>query len=819
MKTRLLFSLLISFLSFLNLNAQQIVHYWHFNDASGELAEVYADYYNGDEPSYIVYQKIDENGDDIGIMDDVAGSDVNARNGYEAGRGIRPRNPSFNGELLITLNSEGFQNLTLSYAVQRSGSGMLKQVLFYTTDGVNFEQFGDTVYVETDFELASFDFSAVEEANDNPNFAVKLRFYEQNVASNGNNRLDNVVLEGDIYSTPSIIHYWHFNDASGELAEVYADYYNGDEPSYIVYQKIDENGDDIGIMDDVAGSDVNARNGYEAGRGIRPRNPSFNGELLITLNSEGFQNLTLSYAVQRSGSGMLKQVLFYTIDGVNFEQFGDTVYVETDFELASFDFSAVEEVNDNPNFAVKLRFYEQNVASNGNNRLDNVVLEGNSLGGAVESVVLNESHLVLTPDETFQLIATVLPISASNQNVAWTSDDETIASVSENGLVTAISTGSTNIVVTTEDGGFEAICIIEVVAPFTIEIVVTSDGTPLENAEVTFDGEIGYTDPMGSVSFERIAGNYSISISASGYVGISDNIEITEDATFTFSLSEFSTGLIHYWHFNDLIPGSVPGNIVEADYSITPGDKPNISLGFLPEYVENTIDPAYLDDFTPGSDLNLQMGVDAGAALRVRNRMDQRTLLIELPTTDCEDIILSFDVHRSGSGMLINHFEYSPDGGNTWFNDNISPASITVTETYTTHAIDLTNVVAANNNPDFILRVYYEGNTQQGNGNNRYDNIAMFAKTGLSLSAESTQLTKQLSIFPNPSNGHFNVEITEQLIGSIYSIYDLSGRVIKNGMFNDSLNTINLESLNKGLYLLIVVDNNGEISQNKLMVR
>jgi hypothetical protein len=154
------------------------------------------------------------------------------------------------------------------------------------------------------------------------------------------------------------------------------------------------------------------------------------------------------------------------------------------------------------------------------------------------------------------------------------------------------------------------------------------------------------------------------------------------------------------------------------------------------------------------------MGEAEGAALRVRNRMEHRSFIIEIPSVEVTDLVLSFDVHRSGSGMLINHFEYTLDGGETWLNEGVVPQSINITESYTTHVIDFTAVEGANNNPDFAVRITYEGNIQQSNGNNRYDNIAVFGKTVLS--SVNLESSNALSVYPNPSNGIVTVSLTPE---------------------------------------------------------
>ena len=85
----------------------------------------------------------------------------------------------------------------------------------------------------------------------------------------------------------------------------------------------------------------------------------------------------------------------------------------------------------------------------------------------VESVTLDKTICDLTPNESVQLIATVNPSYATNKSVTWSSSDNNVATVDANGLVTALSAGSTTITVTTADGGKIATCTVNVLAELT----------------------------------------------------------------------------------------------------------------------------------------------------------------------------------------------------------------------------------------------------------------------------------------------------------------------------------------------------------------
>ena len=61
-----------------------------------------------------------------------------------------------------------------------------------------------------------------------------------------------------------------------------------------------------------------------------------------------------------------------------------------------------------------------------------------------------------------QLVATISPSSATNQNLIWSNTDQSVAIVSSSGLVYGRSIGTTTVTVTTQDGGFTDTCLITI---------------------------------------------------------------------------------------------------------------------------------------------------------------------------------------------------------------------------------------------------------------------------------------------------------------------------------------------------------------------
>lgn len=80
------------------------------------------------------------------------------------------------------------------------------------------------------------------------------------------------------------------------------------------------------------------------------------------------------------------------------------------------------------------------------------------------SVSLDKSSLNLSIGGSSDLHATVLPADATDPSVSWTSSNTAVATVNNNGHVTALTAGTTTITVTTTDGNKTATCTVTVTA-------------------------------------------------------------------------------------------------------------------------------------------------------------------------------------------------------------------------------------------------------------------------------------------------------------------------------------------------------------------
>ena len=136
--------------------------------------------------------------------------------------------------------------------------------------------------------------------------------------------------------------------------------------------------------------------------------------------------------------------------------------------------------------------------SHGNNTIYDVCTVTVTAPIAVTGVSLNESSLNMYMGDTETLVATIAPSNATNKAVTWASDKTSVATVSSDGVVTAVGVGTCKITVTTDDGSKTATCDVAV-TPRPINLsapIVISDWSDVSSSYYTSESYLnieGYT--------------------------------------------------------------------------------------------------------------------------------------------------------------------------------------------------------------------------------------------------------------------------------------------------------------------------------------
>jgi 2',3'-cyclic-nucleotide 2'-phosphodiesterase (5'-nucleotidase family)/uncharacterized protein YjdB len=148
----------------------------------------------------------------------------------------------------------------------------------------------------------------------------------------------------------------------------------------------------------------------------------------------------------------------------------------------------------------------------------------------VESVSLDRRSLTLYAGESEALTATVKPNEATNKAVLWSSSSESVATVDENGAVTAVSAGTATITATTVDGEKTAKCQV------TVRPSIRVTGVKLSQGFVT--ARVGQSGTLRAIVYPYNATNKDVTWSSS------DPNVVTVDAEGNYTAKKAGTASI-----------------------------------------------------------------------------------------------------------------------------------------------------------------------------------------------------------------------------------------------------------------------------------
>ena len=187
-----------------------------------------------------------------------------------------------------------------------------------------------------------------------------------------------------------------------------------------------------------------------------------------------------------------------------------------------------------------------------------------------ESIALDKTEISLEATETATLIATILPEATFNKGVEWSSTDNAVALVDENGVVTAVAVGEATITAITTDGSdLSASCQVTVIPTLVVSIEVTPNSVEAEeNSEVqllvnVLPENATYKSVEWSSSNDAIA-----SVNANGLVKIYKEGNVVITATTTDGTNLSATCNINVYsgidgvNGNDVIVATIGDNVV-----------------------------------------------------------------------------------------------------------------------------------------------------------------------------------------------------------------------------------------------------------------
>lgn len=182
----------------------------------------------------------------------------------------------------------------------------------------------------------------------------------------------------------------------------------------------------------------------------------------------------------------------------------------------------------------------------------------------VVGISINKSSIFLKSGETDKLTATVTPTSATNKAITYSSSNNTVAEVDQAGTITALTSGTADIVVKTNDGNKIAVCKVTVTQPVlnihlnkdVITLITGSSDTSLSaniepynasNKKIIWSSnraDIASVDQNGKVTAKSAGTAYITAISDDGGRYAVCTVNVVDPIVHVNSISLNTTSLI-----------------------------------------------------------------------------------------------------------------------------------------------------------------------------------------------------------------------------------------------------------------------------------
>ncbi|MGL1937415.1 MAG: Ig-like domain-containing protein [Fibrobacterales bacterium] len=120
---------------------------------------------------------------------------------------------------------------------------------------------------------------------------------------------------------------------------------------------------------------------------------------------------------------------------------------------------------------------------------------------AVTGISITESEVTVLKGYSTQLLASVLPVAATDSVIVWEISDATIVSIDSSGTIIGLSGGTTEVYATTRDGNYEATIVVvvdDMVPEAVVEDVGVSGYSESGFLDVFLDGSFS-TTPHGEI--------------------------------------------------------------------------------------------------------------------------------------------------------------------------------------------------------------------------------------------------------------------------------------------------------------------------------
>lgn len=813
----------------LNTGELKLIHYWHFNNTEPgiHLGAIPADYSTVGN-ALIIYKPMAGGGADTAqaYMDNLAGDTINERAGYAGCCGtpnyaVRTRNPSDNMQFLWYIPTSNYRNIVIKYETESSSaaSGQHRQIFSYSLDSAS-------TFVTTGlpiaFDSASIswgkvilDLSSIPEVNNNNKLALRMTFSSPNTGTSGNNRFDNITVEGDTMIRPLLITnpvtsgiinrpYSYTIKAVGNPAPIFTVSGN---PVWLTLNdsilsgrptKIDTFGPITITATSQFGSSQQVFN-LIIGDSINPVAP----EIKSIAPTIGIVDSVFKYVIRTTG--VPKPVL--SLSG------NPEWLILTDSVL-----SGIAPVN---GVFGPITISATNILGSVQQTFSILVPAAPEFTStAITTGVFNSFYTY-----AIAVSGTPTPDLSISGNPSWLSLNGNILS----GLPSSVGTfGPITIAAkNTQGSSVQSFSIIVLSAPIIISNEVN---TGIAGSAYTYTiSALGTPAPTfsitGNPSWLHLNGNNLSGIPTSsgliGPVSITATNSVSSDVqTFYIYVAnpEVNTAgskLIHYWHFNNSLPANGSGGLLYGPHPIRADYSSLANAGLVYEGMQGVVgDTGYIDNFI-GDTLNQRPGFggccgEVNNAIRTRNPSDSMQFLWYIPTTNYKNIVIKYETELSSikSGQHEQVFSYSLDSAQTFITTGLPVYSNFADSVWQLVTLDLRSIPEINNNSKFVVRINFSTPNTGTKGNNRFDNITVEGDSIFVVNSIHTYSSNGYILYPNPAKDQISLISSNENEKSIL-IYNSTGMLVSGYNIVGKEAKINTSALSPGFYFMKIFEKKG----------
>ncbi len=806
---------------------KKLVHYWHFNNtASGiHLGAIPADYSTLGNAS-VIYKPIPWGGSDTvqAYIDNLAGDTINQRPGYGGCCGgtnyaVRTRNPSDYMQFLWYIPTNKYENIVIKYETELSSttSGQYSQVFSYSLDSaLTFITSGlpiTSYSAATTWELVTLDLSSIPAVNNNGKLILKMTFTPPNTGTKGNNRFDNITVEGDTIIKPV---FTSSALTSGVINKPYSytiETTGTPAPAF----SVSGNPDWLTLSDNIL-SGTPPSVGTFGPITITATNLAGSSQQIFSLTIADVTPVAPAITSTAPTTGIVNSLYNYTVTSTGVPV--PTISVSGNPSWLTLTGNTLSGTPPSDGVFGPVTITATNIQGNDQQSFSITVPAAPQITStAVTAGVVDSLYTY-----TIAVSGTPAPDLSVSGNPSWLTLDRNTLS----GTAPSIGTfGPVTITATNSEGSTQQVFSIIVSSVPQITSTAITAGTA--GSAYTYNIiATGTPAPVftvaGNPSWLNLDGNVLSGVpTSSGLIGpvTITATNIVSSATQMFyidvanpAVNTDTSKLIYYWHFNNTLPADGSGGIafgphpIPADYSI----QGSASAAIVYEPLQGVVsDTGYIDNLV-GDTINQQPGYsgccdEVNNAVRTRNPSDSMQFLWYLPTTMYKNIVIKYETESSSlkSGQHEQIFSYSLDSASTFITEGLPVISNFADTVWEKVTLDLRSITSINNNSKFVFRINFSAPNTGSKGNNRFDNITVEGNIFADINVIPKIEKSYYNLYPNPASDHINLVTTfggEKTV----SIYNSTGVLVSSYNLNGKELLINTAQLSQGLYFLKIIE-------------